>query len=139
MAKNKLNTKIDLVRTLNKVLRDFEKRNFVVNLFEKKRLEKIKQLIDECREGKYHDFESPIALPKVSLNRALIEVALFEIAKDVRAGVYDEKGSKGLTYDVNGTKKLRPEVIRATLPKDMSKAEKDRIMKNIKSANERKK
>lgn len=58
-------------------------------------LEKLKRsdvglVISRAREGFYHDFESPIATPKVQLVRDLRSVGLEELARRVMNGDFDE-------------------------------------------------
>jgi hypothetical protein len=46
-------------------------------------------LIEKCKAGEFHDYDSPHAAPKVMLDAALRELGYEDLAENVRAGHYD--------------------------------------------------
>lgn len=47
-------------------------------------------IVERAKKGYYHDFESPIAMPKFQLVQDLRAVGLYDTADEVIKGKYDE-------------------------------------------------
>ena len=80
------NTKIELVKELENIVSQREAIGVTDN-------SKIKVIIEKAKKGVYHDFETPLATPKVQLVSDLKEVKLKltdDIAQRVVHGEFDE-------------------------------------------------
>lgn len=75
-------TKIELVKDLQMALTRHD-------LTEVKRMA-IKVLIKMAKAGRYHDFESDYAAPKMQLHKELVAIGLTEIDQKMINGDYDE-------------------------------------------------
>lgn len=49
------------------------------------------RLIGRAKAGHYHDFETPLAMPKVTLYKELSNLAYTDLAQKVRDGGYDHE------------------------------------------------
>ncbi len=80
------NTKTELVAELEKIVSQREAIGVTDN-------SKIKAIISKAKQGVYHDFETPLATPKVQLVSDLKEIKLKlmdDIAERVVHGEFDE-------------------------------------------------
>lgn len=71
------NTKTDLVRDLE---------NSVIS---NEMLPKLNAIIKKAKEGFYHDFDTPIATPKMQLHFDLLDAGLTQIDHKMQNGDYD--------------------------------------------------
>lgn len=65
------------------------KTDLVADLLHKPESKKRTELIDKAKEGYYHDFETPIATPKVQLVQDLEAAGFIDLAIKVKDGEYD--------------------------------------------------
>ena len=72
-------TKIELVDDLNK------------SIISNEMFPKVKEIIEKARRGYYHDFDTPIATPKIQLHLDLLDAGLTEIDKKMQNGDYDDE------------------------------------------------
>lgn len=49
------------------------------------------RLILRAKAGRYHDFETPLATPKIALYRELLDLGYDDLAQKVRDGGYDQE------------------------------------------------
>ncbi|MBI4009140.1 hypothetical protein HY357_02815 [Candidatus Roizmanbacteria bacterium] len=77
-------TKIELVEVLDEFL---SKDDPVVSNIDHI---KVQAIIVKAQGGYYHDFESKVAFPKMTLIKELQEAGLFEIAERTAQGEFDE-------------------------------------------------
>ncbi len=49
------------------------------------------RLILRAKAGRYHDFETPLATPKIALYRELLDLGYADLAQKVRDGGYDHE------------------------------------------------
>lgn len=69
-----------------------ERFNELADRLEKEDAEKYALVIQRCRDNSYHDFMNPddIPVPKMQMVADLEAVGLFDDAKQVREGYYDQ-------------------------------------------------
>lgn len=82
------------------------------------------RLIQRAKAGRYHDFETELATPKVALYRELLDLGYDDLAQKVRDGGYDHERP---TFEQ--TSELRDKVLREQLGSeayDAMKGEKGR-------------
>lgn len=77
------NTKVDLVADLEEVLdtRDMTQ----------VRYQKTLKIIAKAKKGYYHDFDTPLASPKIQLHIDLLDVNLPDIDQKMQNGDYDDE------------------------------------------------
>jgi len=75
------NTKKDLLNDLQPYLKKFSG----------SRKERLFELMERAKDGYYHDFDSPLSMPKYQLNQDLLMLGLTVQAKKVREGEYDDE------------------------------------------------
>ena len=49
------------------------------------------RLIQRAKAGRYHDFDTELATPKVTLYRELLDLGYFDLAQKVKDGGYDHE------------------------------------------------
>ncbi len=52
---------------------------------------KVRAIIEKAESGYYHDFDTPIATPKMQLHTDLLDAGLVEIDKKMQNGDYDDE------------------------------------------------
>ena len=52
---------------------------------------KVRAIIEKAESGYYHDFDTPIATPKIQLHTDLLDAGLVEIDKKMQDGDYDDE------------------------------------------------
>lgn len=55
------------------------------------RRDAINKLITQAKQGFYHDFDTPLPMPKVQLHRDLLATELPHLAKRVTEGAYNDE------------------------------------------------
>jgi len=68
------------------------------------------RLIAQARAGRYHDYETPLGTPKITLYKELANLGYDDLAQKVRDGGYDHEPP---TFDQ--TRELREQILREHL------------------------
>lgn len=82
MPQTKYDTKVELVKILEEKLKD--------ESLDDKQKGMIMAIQMNAQRGFYHDFESPVAFPKMRLVDDLNSAGLWGLADDVKEGLFDE-------------------------------------------------
>lgn len=77
------NTKVDLVKDLQPYLKKFENQSV--------KKKKLFALMERAQQGYYHDFDTPLAAPKMQLHQDLLELGLTVQDRKMQNGDYDDE------------------------------------------------
>jgi hypothetical protein len=63
----------------------------------------VQIVIDKAIAGEYHDYQSPFAVPKLTCVTDLEKLELYDLAKRVKQGEFDEEPDKDDTLIIRNT------------------------------------
>lgn len=77
--------------TTEDLIEDLEKELKYSVLITEEQKAKIPAIIQKAKEGYYHDFQTPIATPKIQLHQDLLDAGLENLDKKMQNGDYDDE------------------------------------------------